>query len=148
MAGLRPTHALSPWQWLYAAAVAGVIVWASGHGQVAEPNIVNFDKAAHFSVFGLLATLVLRPFRQRHAAWAAVIVSAFGATDEFHQSFTPGRSMDYHDWIADTTGAIVAVAAYSCWPLYRGVLETALWKRKPKIETSSVPTTTETPLSS
>lgn len=119
-----------------------MVVWASGHGQVAAPGIVDFDKAAHFSVFGLLATLVLRPLRG-HRVWLAVaVVSLFGASDELHQSLTPGRSMEFADWVADTTGAVTAVIAYTFWPLYRRVLETPLWKRKPKIEAAPVSATT------
>jgi VanZ family protein len=38
---------------------------------------------------------------------AAVIASAFGATDEVHQSFVPGRNADVADWVADTLGAAV-----------------------------------------
>ena len=105
-------------------------MWASGHGQVAAPNIVNFDKAAHFGVFGLLATLVGRP-RGSWPVWLAVaVVSLFGATDELHQSFTPGRSMDYHDWIADTLGALLAVTLYARWGWYRRLLETRLIRRR------------------
>ena len=62
-------------------------------------------------------------------AWAVLIVSLFGATDEFHQHFTPGRSMDVLDWLADTCGAVVAVAAYTFWPGYRRPLKIALLKQ-------------------
>ena len=133
----------SSWQWAYAVVLAVTVVWASGHGHVASPSgIANFDKIAHFSIFGLMATLVLRPFRVRHVWWAIIIVSLFGATDELHQSFTPGRSMEFADWIADTTGAAVAVTAYAFWPWYRRLLETPLFKRKPRIETGPVSATT------
>lgn len=113
-----------------------MILLASGRGQVAGPDIINFDKLVHFVVFGLIATLALRalsgsPFRR---AWLAVVlVSLFGASDEFRQSFTPGRSMSFADWIADTAGAIAAVSVYTLWPLYRRVLETPLhvrWLRR------------------
>jgi VanZ family protein len=132
----------SSWQWIYAVVLASTVVWASGHGEVAAPGIVDFDKFAHFSVFGLMATLVLRPFRGRHIIWAVVIVSVFGATDELHQSLTPGRSMDFADWISDTTGAVVAVLAYSLWPWYRRLLERPLWTRKPKVESVPLSATT------
>jgi len=36
--------------------------------------------------------------------------SLFGASDECHQSFTPGRQADVFDWLADTLGACLAVA--------------------------------------
>ncbi|MBM2829002.1 MAG: VanZ protein, partial [Actinobacteria bacterium] len=31
-------------------------------------------------------------------------VSIVGAVDEIHQYWIPGRSMDFFDWVADTTG--------------------------------------------
>lgn len=140
---LRPVPKTpSPWQWIYAAVLAGVVVWASGHGQVAAPDIVDFDKIAHFSIFGLMATLVVRPFRRRHLLWAVAIVSVFGLTDELHQSFTPGRSMDVFDWVADTSGAVVAVCAYAFWPWYHSLLETPLWKKKPRLEKPAPSATT------
>lgn len=128
----------SVWRWTYAVALAGTIVWASGHGQVAGPSVVNFDKLVHFSVFGLLATLVRRSRGVNWAWLSVVIVSVFGAADELRQSFTPGRSMEFADWIADTTGAALAVALYALWPWYRRLLETRLWERKPKIEAALV----------
>ncbi|MCX5731999.1 MAG: VanZ family protein, partial [Deltaproteobacteria bacterium] len=33
-----------------------------------------------------------------------------GATDEFHQSFVPGRNADVADWMADTLGAAAGAA--------------------------------------
>jgi VanZ family protein len=136
-----PKHSFA-WQWLYAVVLASVIVTASGRSQVAAPGIVDFDKAAHFAVFGLLATLVVRPLSGRRVWMAVVIVSLFGASDEVHQSLTPGRAMEFADWIADTSGAIVAVMVYTCWPQYRRMMETRLWKRKPKIEAGAVSATT------
>ena len=136
---MSSVHTPSRWQWGYAMALAATVVWASSFGQVAIPDcadFVNFDKLAHASVFGLMATLVLRPFRARPIVWSIVIVSLFGAADELHQHFTPGRSMDILDWVADTTGAVVAVSAYTFWGGYRRVLEFKLFKkRKPRVST-------------
>ncbi|WP_425601740.1 VanZ family protein [Geminisphaera colitermitum] len=112
------------WQWLYVLLLIATIIWASSHGQVAGPKITNFDKLAHFSVFGLMATLVLRQVGIRRWWLALLLVSAFGATDEIHQSFTPGRSADIRDWVADTLGAITAIALYSLVGPYRRLLET------------------------
>lgn len=132
---MSSVHTPSRWQWGYALALAATVVWASSLGQVELPDcadFVNFDKLAHASVFGLMATLVLRPFRSRPIVLSIVIVSLFGAADELHQNFTPGRSMDILDWVADTTGAVVAVSAYTFWGGYRRVLEFKLLKRKPR----------------
>jgi VanZ family protein len=117
--------------WLWPVLLATVIVCASGRGQVAAPDIVNFDKAAHFAIYGLLATLVARNGFVPGRAWVPIVaVSLFGLTDEWHQSFTPGRSVDLVDWLADTVGAAVAVAAYAGWPVYRATLERGLWRRR------------------
>jgi VanZ family protein len=125
---LRPSHPppASPWRWLYPFALAVMVVVASGRTHVAAPSGVGFDKLAHFSVFGLLATLVARCPGVHRFRYAILVVSCFGIADEFRQSFTPGRSVEFADWIADTSGAVTAVVLYAFWPAYRRVLETPL----------------------
>ncbi len=145
---MTSVHTPSRWQWGYALALAATVVWASSHGQVAIPdcaNFVNFDKLAHASIFGLMATLVLRPFRARPIVLSIVIVSLFGAAAELPQHFTPGRSMDILDWVADTTGAVVAVSAYTFWGGYRRVLEFKLLKRRPRVPVVSASATVAAP---
>ncbi len=68
--------------------------------------------------YALLGGLVLRALAM--ASWdrvsttsgvsAWVIAVAYGASDEFHQSFVPGRTPAVDDVIADALGAGVAVA--------------------------------------
>src|SRR5262245_43230628 len=108
--------------------LAAVIFFASSRSHVAAPGITSVDdKFGHFGVYGLLGTRVCRLGRGwRTALGALVVVAAYGATDEWHQSFVPGRSSEVADWIADTTGALVAIALYAGWPLYRRVMETPL----------------------
>lgn len=85
--------------------------------------MVGFDKVAHFGAFGLLATAAYRLVSRRAGVWVVLAVSLFGASDEWHQSFTAGRSVELADWIADTSGAAVAVLAYGLWQWYRNLLE-------------------------
>jgi hypothetical protein len=120
-----------------------MVVFASGRSQVAAPDIVNIDKLTHFAVFGLLATLVVRCPGVGRLSYAIGLVSLFGISDELRQSFTPGRSVEFADWIADTAGAACAVLLYGLWPAYRRCLETPLglpWRRRP----AAAPTTPET----
>ena len=56
--------------------------------------------------------------------------SLFGASDECHQSFTPGRQADVFDWLADTLGACLAVALYVGSSHYRNLLEWPLRRRR------------------
>ncbi len=104
---------------------------ASSASRLAAPNLgvtFSIDKVAHFSVFGLLATSILRTPRLNTATWksaliAAALTSLYGICDEFHQSFTPGRDVELADWMADTLGALLAVTVYLKWHRYRKLLE-------------------------
>lgn len=116
--------------WIWPVAIAALIFAASSRSTVAGPRIPHFDKVVHFSVYGLLGTLVCRQGRGwRGAAVAIVAVSVYGATDEWHQSFVPGRSTELADWIADTAGAAVAAVLYTRWRRYREWLEQPVWRR-------------------
>lgn len=127
--GRSPSRA----RWFYPCALAVMVVLASGRSQVAAPPIVDIDKLVHFSVFGLLATLVVRSPGLPRVWPAALLVSLFGIADEFRQSFTPGRSVEVADWLADTGGACLAVALYAFWPWYRRLLETPLRLRRRRV---------------
>jgi VanZ family protein len=74
------------------------------------PPFRYFDKVVHLAIYGVLGWLTARAWtngsRASAAALAAIIVvSCFGAFDEWHQQFIPQRSMELLDWAADTTGA-------------------------------------------
>jgi len=72
-------------------------------------------KTAHVVEFGVLATLTYRAlinsgFLKKKAGVFAILFSIFyGATDEIHQSFTPGREPHLRDVIFDTLGSMMAV---------------------------------------
>ena len=111
--------------------LAIVIFVISGYQHLATPNLgfqFSEDKIAHFVIFGLVATSILRTpkFKDlslRSLLIAALITSAYGAFDEIRQSVTPGRSVEFADWFADTCGAFAAVTAYAKWHWYRHLLE-------------------------
>ena len=123
---------------MWAVTIAALIFIASSRPYVASPGITRIDdKLSHFAVYGLLGTLVCRLGPGRRAAIRALIlVSAYGASDEWHQSFVPGRASEVEDWIADTLGGAVAVSLYVWWSWYRHLLETPLWRRERRIEKS------------
>jgi VanZ family protein len=41
-----------------------------------------------------------------------IAASAYGVSDEFHQSFVAGRDSEVLDWVADTVGAAVGAASF------------------------------------
>lgn len=109
------------WIWTPPLLIAIAIVWLSS--QARYPGGISLppplDKVAHASVFGALAfflELALRgtrhdlPMHRRHL-WIFLAVALYGASDEWHQSFVPGRDCSAGDWLADAIGAAVGLAA-------------------------------------
>ena len=80
------------------------------------PDIFGFDKVAHLIAYTVLAATFLygiHPFSHGSNRMAYVIAAVFfcilfGISDEFHQSFIPGRSVSIWDVVADTLGGLLA----------------------------------------
>ena len=68
-------------------------------------------KLAHTVEYAVLGALVFRAVRGVPAAVA--LASAFAVTDEFHQTFVSGRHGSPVDWLIDTVGVVIGVAAAS-----------------------------------
>jgi len=131
-------------EWIWPLALATTVFLASGRSQVAAPEVPGIDKIAHFFVYGLLGTLIARVPRVADGKglglyWAVVAASLYGITDEFHQSFTPGRSVEFADWAMDTCGSGLAVWVYARWRWYRAFLECSLMRTR--VEISGQPAT-------
>lgn len=138
--GVQHELVKSRWAWLWPVAWATAIFFASCQSKVPTPDFRDSDKVVHLLAYGLLASLVCRLGRGWRAALiAALVASAYGATDEWHQYYTPGRSCDVMDWAADTLGAMVAVAVYASWPWYRRLLETRIGGRKRRTTEGGTP---------
>lgn len=77
------------------------------------------DKTGHSIGYAILGAAALRAFAGARRAgvtwttalWAWLLASAYGATDEIHQIFVPGRTAALDDWAADAIGAGAAVLA-------------------------------------
>ena len=105
-----------------------ITLWFLSAGNPAPkntPDIPHLDKVAHFLYFLaggiMLATcgLVIWPaFKRRKWIFfigVTLMSSVIGRLDEYHQTFTPGRSgNDYGDWLADTLGG-AAGAFFILW---------------------------------
>lgn len=67
-------------------------------------SLWQFDKTVHAVVFAGFGYLLVRALGR---FWPAVSLAAvWGALDEVHQRFTPGRSSDIKDFVADVAGAL------------------------------------------
>lgn len=78
----------------------------------------EYGSIGHFGGYLVLGALYFVALGGRGGGWRAVafavlLASAYGVTDEFHQSFVPGRMPDPADWATDTLGALTgALAAF------------------------------------
>ncbi len=110
-----------PWLMLFILWLATICIASSFNTKLPEeaPKIPHFDKITHFGYFfggGIILTtwLLLKysPKTSRLTRYLLPIIffSIFGAIDEYHQTFTPGRSgNDLYDWLADFFGASLGV---------------------------------------
>lgn len=99
------------------AASVGAVAWmAVIFGLSSLPGSAipgKYGTPAHFVVYAVLGGLLLLALPRAERPWVAlvtavVIASLYGITDEYHQSFVPGRVPDIADWAVDTAGALTA----------------------------------------
>lgn len=97
---------------------AALIFWNSSRSNIHLPNYFfqNFDKVIHGGIYFILGYLVTRALSRGHfenltvikVGLSILLATLYGLSDEFHQLFVPGRSMDYFDFLADVVGIIIA----------------------------------------
>ena len=97
------------------------------------PPVPNIDKLAHAVVYGGLESTVIFAFNQKYKEARPILVMVcsvifcfcYGISDEYHQSFVPGRSASGYDVLADVCGA------FSVCLLWRGYVMHKQRKAKP-----------------
>jgi len=78
-------------------------------------------KLAHIFEYAVLATFIYRALlnegitKKRAGIWAVLLVILYGASDEFHQSFIPGRQSRMRDVAIDGFGG--ALGVYLIWKI-------------------------------
>ncbi len=81
---------------------------------------LTIDKLYHFVEYAVLGGLLAIAFVKAKPAvvpskliWlvAMVLSILYGASDEWHQTFVPGRFATLADWVADALGSIAGVLA-------------------------------------
>jgi len=91
------------------------------------PSVID-DRVAHFLEYfglGVLLYVAASGFDRRERSGLMVIAvvsfaAAWGALDEFHQSFVPGRDSSLKDLGFDVAGATAAAVTVR-WLAWRGV---------------------------
>lgn len=107
---------------------AALIFALSSRSQL--PHLANMPPelqsvAGHFTVYAVLAALVwavLPPSRPPLLRFAVAFLAAaiYGLSDEWHQSFVPGRDPDVFDLAIDAAGALSALAVIAIATRLRG----------------------------
>jgi VanZ family protein len=85
------------------------------------------DKWMHLLAYLGLSVLAVRAVAggfavrvtPRVALGALIITIGYGAFDEIHQWFVPGRSAELADWFADSLGACAGLAVSWAWGIIR-----------------------------
>jgi len=92
-------------------------------------------KSAHIVEYAILTALLYRGFRvsgftkKRAAGISIVMAILYGFSDEFHQSFTPGREPKVRDVLFDTIGSVLAI--YLIWKsLPKAPKKLKIWAKK------------------
>ena len=106
---------------------SGVIVEVISRSVSWSQDILTFltRKAAHifiYFVLGILMFNVARDFRisnKRAVMLSVVFVMLYAITDEFHQSFVPGRSAELRDVLIDTVAGAMGTLVYFCATAFR-----------------------------
>lgn len=100
-----------------------ILLWLFPHITDEEFENVHWvlRKCAHLTVYAILGLLVFRALSHSEtglARWSwprvggtLLIVFLYAATDEFHQSFVPGRTALFSDVCIDTAGAAAGLLA-------------------------------------
>jgi VanZ family protein len=105
-----------------------LVLWIKPDASREEFELVHFlvRKLGHLSEYAILALLILRAIKRslnptpKKVSWQMVIVTllvaaAYAATDEWHQSFVPGRTAALGDVLIDSSGALAGLAAMFFW---------------------------------
>jgi len=107
--------------------MCALIFTLSSFSQLPAPPEGVSDKHEHFTIYFLLGLTIVRALaggRLAGVTWpvavvSVLLVSAYGASDEFHQNFVPGRDTDVLDWRADTMGGAGAASLLLAWAIIR-----------------------------
>jgi len=113
---IRTTFLLAAVSW------AALIFYLSSQPSIDAPMLFLWqDKLFHLVAFGVLGFFVMGSLQASHNGYqpgqlwlVALAVMLYGVSDEFHQYFVPGRSVDVYDVLADALGGLLGA-----WVIYR-----------------------------
>ncbi|MDQ2996953.1 MAG: VanZ family protein [Chloroflexota bacterium] len=124
-------------RWLMIAGWMALIFFLSSQPQLPSPPDpladLIFKKGAHFTVYAVLAVLFRRALPPSRLIWALswMFTVLYAASDEWHQSFVPGRHPQLTDVLIDACGAAAGLLIF--WWLQRRAQGAAAHAGEPAI---------------
>ena len=120
--------------WLPALIFSSFIFYLSSipQNELPQIDIEGLDKLIHLSLYTILGFILGRALTARfrsdvswiaYRRWlllAAILGTAFGITDEWHQHYVPGRAVEVGDLLMDALGSFLGaglVLFYRAWVL-------------------------------
>jgi VanZ family protein len=111
------------WRWAVVAAYLAFIFFLSSQSSLPELPGKPSDKLEHVAAYGVMGALVVwaaargdwRRVTLRTVAFAVVLCTLYGWSDELHQGLVPLRQYDLRDLAADLLGAALAAGALWAW---------------------------------
>jgi VanZ family protein len=107
---------LARWRWAYAIVASAILFWLSSLPIRQPANLPYIDKVEHVIAYMLLGLAYFnvgsaggRRLNRLVILGTWIVVVAYGISDEWHQSFVPGRSADVADVVADSVGGALGV---------------------------------------
>lgn len=123
-------RALANWGPLLLALAA--VFWLSSLPQVPGTGLA-WDKLLHVVGYAGLGVITLRAFhgglvrpRLKPTLLAGLFLLLWGISDEYHQSFVPGRDASGADVVADVIGFMIACVLVYAWSARPGRAASAL----------------------
>lgn len=112
------------WTWGPVAAVMAAI-FALSHAPMPPLAGSVPDYWAHMGAYALLAAVIVRGMAggrrpgvtRARIVLAALLAAGYGVSDEYHQSFVPGRDPSARDIAADAAGAAAGAGAGWVWSI-------------------------------
>lgn len=97
-----------------------LIFTVSSQQDLSPPEFPSSDKIAHVLEYGVLGLLWSRAAKRSCPHWTfrmvllstTLFTGLYGATDEWHQLYVPGRFSDWRDAVADVCGGTIGGMLY------------------------------------
>jgi VanZ family protein len=97
------------------------IYWLSSMSHINLPrSLLYYDFFLHALLYAILGgllswALLSSGAKNKSYLWAVLIAILYGASDELHQAFVPGRIPDFRDLLADGLGSAIGAAFVYIW---------------------------------